>query len=331
MMSTLVFVDPESSTQADEAQSSRVPVPLPKDPYKAIRHAYLVGTDTESGPFEGKARTPESPHIVAPPTCHVEELESCGTSGARSTSSDSTAPLSPDHPLTHTTPALVPILHKTTRMAVRVSPAMSPGLYAGIAEGTIMAPPFKVSNEGLTILERVYQESSVWQIPDDIRTALVNQVGQNHTYIDNLFRNRRKKDKGTWGKETAPPQEQQAPIPPPLPLAQSVYDPIIHQPEHEYPMFEENYEHGGANNEQGVTMDDPFYHAEGGANNEQDVTIDDLFLSCRGAKVGRDVKTIARGERANESKIGKSDAGATTSGKPIAGTFATMGIGGECS
>nr|GEV30216.1 transposase, Ptta/En/Spm [Tanacetum cinerariifolium] len=103
-----------------------------------------------------------------------------------------------------------------------------------------MAPPFKVSNEGLAILERVYQESSVWLIPDDIRTALVNQVGQNHTYIDNWFRNRRKKDKGvTWGKETTPPKEQQAPIPPPLPLAQL-----------------------------------------GGANNEQDVTMDDLFLSC---------------------------------------------------
>ncbi|GKG64435.1 hypothetical protein Tco_0659538, partial [Tanacetum coccineum] len=45
-MSTLVFVDPKSSTQADGAQSARVPVPLPEDPYKAIRHAYLDRTDT---------------------------------------------------------------------------------------------------------------------------------------------------------------------------------------------------------------------------------------------------------------------------------------------
>nr|GFB99707.1 hypothetical protein [Tanacetum cinerariifolium] len=37
---------------ADGAQSSRVPVPLPKDPYEAIRKAYLVETDTESEPFE---------------------------------------------------------------------------------------------------------------------------------------------------------------------------------------------------------------------------------------------------------------------------------------
>nr|GEU32058.1 hypothetical protein [Tanacetum cinerariifolium] len=117
-MSTLVFVDPESSIQADEAQSSRVPIPLLKDPYEAIRQAYLVGTDTESEPFEGKARTPESPYIVAPPTCHGEESEGFGTSGARSTSSDSTTSLSPDHPLTHTTPAFVPILRRTARMVV---------------------------------------------------------------------------------------------------------------------------------------------------------------------------------------------------------------------
>nr|GEY62525.1 hypothetical protein [Tanacetum cinerariifolium] len=47
-MYTSVFVDPESSTQADGAQSSRVPLPLLQDPYEAIRQAYLVGTDTES-------------------------------------------------------------------------------------------------------------------------------------------------------------------------------------------------------------------------------------------------------------------------------------------
>ncbi|GKD86896.1 hypothetical protein Tco_1358050, partial [Tanacetum coccineum] len=39
-MSTSVFVDLEISTQADGAQSSRVPVPIPKDPYEAIRSSY---------------------------------------------------------------------------------------------------------------------------------------------------------------------------------------------------------------------------------------------------------------------------------------------------
>nr|GEY41654.1 hypothetical protein [Tanacetum cinerariifolium] len=121
-MSTPVFVDLESSTQANEPQSTRVSVPLPKDPYEAIRQAYLVGTDTESEPFE------------APPTCHVEESEGSGMFAARSMSSDSTALLLPDHPLTHTTSALVLILCRTVRMAVRVLPAMSPGLSAGIAE-----------------------------------------------------------------------------------------------------------------------------------------------------------------------------------------------------
>nr|GEY94767.1 hypothetical protein [Tanacetum cinerariifolium] len=138
-MSTSVFVDPESSTQADRAQSSRVPVPLLKDPYEVIRQAYLVGTNTESKPFECKARKPESPHIVAPPTCHIEESEGSGTSGVRSTSSNSTALLSPDYPVTHTTPALVPTLCRTARMAMRVPPAMLPGLFAGIVEVAAMS------------------------------------------------------------------------------------------------------------------------------------------------------------------------------------------------
>ncbi|GJY59830.1 hypothetical protein Tco_0459722 [Tanacetum coccineum] len=92
------------------------------------RQAYLVRTDTESEPFEDlETETPESPHTVAsptplpdstPPTCHVEESEGSDTSDVRSTSSDSTAPLLPDHPLTHTTPALVSSLRRTAHMAV---------------------------------------------------------------------------------------------------------------------------------------------------------------------------------------------------------------------
>nr|GFC09349.1 hypothetical protein [Tanacetum cinerariifolium] len=85
-MSTLVFVDLEISTQADGAQSSRVLVPFFEDPYKAIRQAYLIETDTESEPFEDhvETETPKSPHIVAsptslhdntPPTCHAEDSD----------------------------------------------------------------------------------------------------------------------------------------------------------------------------------------------------------------------------------------------------------------
>ncbi|GKE59338.1 hypothetical protein Tco_1498523, partial [Tanacetum coccineum] len=93
-------------------------------------------------------KTPESPHTVAlptplpdstPPTRHAEESEDSDTSGARTMPSDFTTPLSPDHPLTHTTPTLVPILRRTARLAVRVPPTMSPGLSASIAEVASMS------------------------------------------------------------------------------------------------------------------------------------------------------------------------------------------------
>ncbi|GKE98483.1 hypothetical protein Tco_0021834, partial [Tanacetum coccineum] len=78
-MSTPGFVDPESFTQADGAQSSRVPVPLPEDPYEAIRQAYLDGTDSESEPFEDPIdnETPKSPDSMipgslSPTTCEIE-------------------------------------------------------------------------------------------------------------------------------------------------------------------------------------------------------------------------------------------------------------------
>ncbi|GJZ83203.1 hypothetical protein Tco_0648376 [Tanacetum coccineum] len=107
-MSTPVIVDPESSTQADGAQSSRVPVPFPEDPYEAIRQAYLDRTDTESEPFEDPidTKTLESPLTVAPPISLPESNP----------------------------PTLVPILRRTARMAVHVPPAMSSGLSASMAE-----------------------------------------------------------------------------------------------------------------------------------------------------------------------------------------------------
>ncbi|GKB47678.1 hypothetical protein Tco_0898431 [Tanacetum coccineum] len=86
----------------------RVLVEMSQDPYEAIRHAYLVETET-----------PESPHTVAsptsqpdstPPTCHAKDSVDSDTPGARSTPLDFTTPLSPDHPLTHASPTLVPIL-----------------------------------------------------------------------------------------------------------------------------------------------------------------------------------------------------------------------------
>ncbi|GJV36540.1 hypothetical protein Tco_1409017 [Tanacetum coccineum] len=74
-----------------------------------------------------------------PPTRHAEESEDSNMFGARSMPSDFTAPLLPDHPLTHTTPTLVPFLCRTARMAVHVLPMMSPGLSASIAEVAAMS------------------------------------------------------------------------------------------------------------------------------------------------------------------------------------------------
>ncbi|GJR64411.1 hypothetical protein Tco_0010476 [Tanacetum coccineum] len=114
-----VIIDPHGirgilqiSTQADGAQSSRVPVPLPEDHYEAIGQTYLDGTDTESEPFEDlvESETPESPLTVTPPTSQPESTSS----------------------------TLVPILRRTARMAVRVPPAMSSGLSASMAEVAAM-------------------------------------------------------------------------------------------------------------------------------------------------------------------------------------------------
>ncbi|GKF63256.1 hypothetical protein Tco_0186704, partial [Tanacetum coccineum] len=89
------------------------PVPLPEDPYEAIRQAYLDGTDTESKPFEDpiETETPESPLTIAPPISLSES----------------------------TPPVLVPILHKTARMVMRVPPAISLSLSASIEEVAAMS------------------------------------------------------------------------------------------------------------------------------------------------------------------------------------------------
>nr|GEX58081.1 hypothetical protein [Tanacetum cinerariifolium] len=102
-MSTPVFVDPEISIHANGAQSPRVRVPFPKDPYEAIRQAYLVET-----------KTPESPHTVASPT----PLPDSTTPARHAEESED---------------------FDTPRMAVRVMPAMSPSLSASIAKVAAMS------------------------------------------------------------------------------------------------------------------------------------------------------------------------------------------------
>ncbi|GJY23897.1 hypothetical protein Tco_0397555, partial [Tanacetum coccineum] len=84
-MSTLVFVDLESSTQADGAQSPRVPMPLLEDPFEAIRHTYLDGMDTESEHFEDPidTETPESSLAIAPPVPLSEKVTAMSESTLR--------------------------------------------------------------------------------------------------------------------------------------------------------------------------------------------------------------------------------------------------------
>ncbi|GKC25815.1 hypothetical protein Tco_1027965 [Tanacetum coccineum] len=79
-----------------------------------------------------------------------EEFEASEPLGTRtdsshsSASSDSTAPLSPDHLLTHVSPTLTPtrvsFYRRTARMVMRTQPTLSPGMSACITETTALPP-----------------------------------------------------------------------------------------------------------------------------------------------------------------------------------------------
>ncbi|GKE31267.1 hypothetical protein Tco_1450589 [Tanacetum coccineum] len=111
-MSTTTYVDSESITQADEAQSSPMHVPLPDDPYVVVKQARLV--DTESEPEEAPSEAEELQSLGFRVPLMGEEFEAVESSGTRTNSfhssalSDSTTPLSPDHPLTHISPNPTP-------------------------------------------------------------------------------------------------------------------------------------------------------------------------------------------------------------------------------
>ncbi|GJT35062.1 hypothetical protein Tco_0925481 [Tanacetum coccineum] len=72
----------------------------------------------------------------------IEEFEASKPSDTRitlphsTTSSDSTTPLSPDHALAQTSPALTQAsyYHSTARMAMRTQPTLSPSMYQGTSE-----------------------------------------------------------------------------------------------------------------------------------------------------------------------------------------------------
>ncbi|GJR35326.1 integrase, catalytic region, zinc finger, CCHC-type containing protein [Tanacetum coccineum] len=116
VMSTSAYVDSETITLADGAQSSRVPVPLPDDPYVAAEESQPLGSRV---PLTDK------------------EFEASKLSGTRIDSShspalsDSTTPLSPDHLLTQVSPTPTPTRDSTFRKRYRSSyktPSPSPSL-----------------------------------------------------------------------------------------------------------------------------------------------------------------------------------------------------------
>ncbi|GJZ07966.1 hypothetical protein Tco_0542249 [Tanacetum coccineum] len=140
VMSTPAYVDSETITQANRTQSSRVPVPLLDDPYVAVRQAQLVDTDTESDLEKAPLEAEESQPLGSRVPLVSEEFETFEPLGTRtgsshsSASSDSTTPLSPDHPLTYVSPTRASFHHRTACMTVRAQPAMSPSHSARIAE-----------------------------------------------------------------------------------------------------------------------------------------------------------------------------------------------------
>ncbi|GKD37337.1 hypothetical protein Tco_1257544 [Tanacetum coccineum] len=110
-----------------------MPIPLPDDPYVAVRQAQLVDTDTESEPEEAPLEAEDSQPLGSRVPLMSEEFEAFEPSRTRtisshsSASSDSTAPL-------------------TARMIVRAQPAMSPGHSARVAEAmTLLDSAFRTS------------------------------------------------------------------------------------------------------------------------------------------------------------------------------------------
>ncbi|GKA05785.1 hypothetical protein Tco_0684905 [Tanacetum coccineum] len=75
VMSTPAHFDLEVISQTVRAQSSRVPTPIPDDPYVAVRQAYLVDTDTKSEPEEAPSEIEECQPLVSRAPLADEELE----------------------------------------------------------------------------------------------------------------------------------------------------------------------------------------------------------------------------------------------------------------
>nr|GEV16990.1 hypothetical protein [Tanacetum cinerariifolium] len=80
-MSTLAYVDLETITQADGAQSSRTLILFPDDPYVAVRQTHLVDTDTKSNPEEAPSEAEEWEPLGSRVPLMSEEFEASKPSG----------------------------------------------------------------------------------------------------------------------------------------------------------------------------------------------------------------------------------------------------------
>ncbi|GKF08274.1 hypothetical protein Tco_0042498, partial [Tanacetum coccineum] len=127
------------------------PVPSSADLYLTVGQAHTPATvDTESEPEEAPSEIEEFLPLVSKIPLTNEKFEASKPSDTRTassyslTSSDSTTPLSPDHPLTQASPTPTPTRalfhHRTARIAVLTQPTLSPGMSARIAKATALSP-----------------------------------------------------------------------------------------------------------------------------------------------------------------------------------------------
>ncbi|GKA04719.1 hypothetical protein Tco_0683839 [Tanacetum coccineum] len=126
------------------------PVPSIDELHSIVGHAHTPATvDTKSEPEEAPSVIEEFLPLVSRAPLTNEEFKASEPSDTRiisshsTTSSDSTTPLSPDPPLTQTapTPTLsLPLYYRrTTHMAVRTQPTLSPGFLARLTEAMTLS------------------------------------------------------------------------------------------------------------------------------------------------------------------------------------------------
>ncbi|GKB45803.1 hypothetical protein Tco_0896556 [Tanacetum coccineum] len=160
VMSTLAHIDSETISQTDIARRSRVPVPLPDNPYMAVSETKIpqplpfapspVPPSDDPYLIVSQAHTPATIDTESEPEeapSETKEFEASKPSNTRITSPHSTAPSDS--------------ITLTARMAVRTQPTLSPGMSARIAEVAALSPSSFQEVLGTTeLVEDTKDESS---------------------------------------------------------------------------------------------------------------------------------------------------------------------------